>query len=209
MPIIDAGDVRQAWERRKAAQRDRDAGSLLDGVARSLPALVASYRLTQKAAGVGFDWPDVAGVFGKLDEELGELHRAIATAERAQIEAEVGDCLFSLANVARQLGVDPEAALARSNLKFRRRFGFVERALASTERPVGKASLAGDGRSLGPAPRRKTMLTAQERRQEGLDPPRDMAMTVGGRVDAVTLVQRRIAADSLEQEGHERHRFLA
>jgi ATP diphosphatase len=139
--LAGADDVRQAWERRKAADRSGAQGSLLDGVAASLPALVAAYRLTQKAAGVGFDWPDLQSVFGKLDEEVSELHRAIDAGDRPQIEAELGDALFSLANVARHLEIDPEAALARTNLKFRRRFAFVERALAETERPVGKASL--------------------------------------------------------------------
>jgi nucleoside triphosphate diphosphatase len=147
--VADAEAVRAAWERRKL--RDGGAtGSLLDGVALSLPALVASYRLTQKASGVGFDWPDAEGVFAKLDEELAELRVAVASAAAAGpnaspkngIREEVGDLLFTLANLARKLGVDPEGALAETNLKFRRRFAAVESGLVAAGRPLSEATLA-------------------------------------------------------------------
>jgi ATP diphosphatase len=141
--LKDAEDVRQAWERRKVEQRAQDGteGSLLAGVSRSLPALVASYRLTQKAAGVGFDWPDTSGVFAKLTEETAELRRAIDAGSADAAREEVGDLLFTVANLARKLNVDPEAALAGTNLKFRRRFEAVERALSRDGERLGDVGL--------------------------------------------------------------------
>jgi uncharacterized protein YabN with tetrapyrrole methylase and pyrophosphatase domain len=118
-----------------------DDASILAGVARSLPALVASYRLTQKAAGVGFDWPDTGSVFAKLEEEKGELERAVSSGEPSAIEAEVGDLLFTAANLARKLNVDPEAALALSNRKFVRRFHSVEADLRALDERLGDVPL--------------------------------------------------------------------
>jgi MazG family protein len=148
--LADARAVRAAWERRKLAESGNGRASLLDGVtAASLPALLAAYRLTQKAAGVGFDWPDAAAVLAQVDEELGELKREILSPgaaagdeRRARLGAELGDLLFALANLARHLEVDPEAALARTNLKFRRRFAAVEAGLAARGTPLGEAPLA-------------------------------------------------------------------
>lgn len=138
---VDAEGVREAWERRKAERPERD--SLLGGVAPSLPALVAAYRLTQKAAGVGFDWPDADAVLAKLDEELLELGAArAAPVEQDRVRDEIGDVLFTVANLARKLDVDPEGALARTNLKFRRRFAVVERGLAASGRSLSSATLA-------------------------------------------------------------------
>ncbi|MEM8930443.1 MAG: nucleoside triphosphate pyrophosphohydrolase [Acidobacteriota bacterium] len=124
--LDDAADVARAWERRKAAKRA--SGSILDGVPPSLPALVGAYRLTQKAAGVGFDWPDPADVLDKIQEEVGEVVAEL-DAEHPDPEAirdEIGDLLLAVANLARHVGVDPEAALQRANGKFRRRFGELE-----------------------------------------------------------------------------------
>lgn len=140
----DAAEVRAGWERRKVRQRDASASHLDGASTPSLPALVASYRLTQKAAGVGFDWPDAAAVLGKLDEELEELRREVedgAEGARERRREEVGDLLFTVANLARHLDVDPEAALARANLKFRRRFGAVERRLREAGRRLDEATL--------------------------------------------------------------------
>jgi len=126
--LADAGEVVRAWERRKAAERP---AGLLAGVPPSLPALLAAYRMTQKAAGVGFDWPDAAGVLAKLREEIGELEAELAAgAPAARVGEELGDLLFAAANLARHLGHDPECALAGANAKFRRRFAAVEAALA-------------------------------------------------------------------------------
>jgi ATP diphosphatase len=144
--LPDAEAVRAAWERRKL-EREPRPGGLLQGVAPSLPALLAAYRLTQKAAGVGFDWPDAAAVLAKVDEETAELRAALALGARAGAEArhavaeEVGDLLFTLANLARKLDVDPEAALAAANLKFRRRFARIEAGLAARGKSPAEATL--------------------------------------------------------------------
>lgn len=134
--LEDAGAVVRAWEtskrRRRAAQAGPDAPpSQLAGVPASLPALAAAYRLGQKAAGVGFDWPDAEGVLAKVREELREVEQEMAAAAAGRsgkeaLAAELGDLLFAVANLSRRLDVDPEAALARGNLKFRRRFAAVE-----------------------------------------------------------------------------------
>jgi len=127
----DAAAVRRAWERRKA---DEVKTSLLEGVPESLPALLFAYRMTQKAAGVGFDWDRAEQVVDKLREELAELEAEIAATEDADREAigeELGDLLFTAANLGRHLGIDPEAALARANRKFRRRFQHLETLLTA------------------------------------------------------------------------------
>ena len=90
------------------------------------PGLLRAERVTEKASRIGFDWPDVAGVRAKVDEELGELDRAIASGERAAIEHELGDVLFSLANLARHLAVPAEDALAAAIRRFERRFLWLE-----------------------------------------------------------------------------------
>lgn len=144
--LSDAQAVRAAWERRKLEQA-RAAGSarsLLDGVPASLPALVGAYRATQKAAGVGFDWPDAESVFAKLDEEVAELRAALSAPggeNQSAVEEELGDLLFTVANLARKLGVDPEGALAATNLKFRRRFQAIERRLGAEGRELAGTPL--------------------------------------------------------------------
>ncbi len=140
--LADAAAVRGAWERRKLRQ-DRDR-SLLAGVPASLPALTGAYRISQKAAGVGFDWPDAGAVLDKVDEELAEL-RAVLDAPRRDegaAAAELGDLLFAVASLARHLGIDPEAALARGNLKFRRRFRELEERFAARGRSIADADSA-------------------------------------------------------------------
>ncbi|HXO22380.1 MAG TPA: nucleoside triphosphate pyrophosphohydrolase [Thermoanaerobaculia bacterium] len=143
--LADAEAVRQAWERRKLRQEPAKT-SLLQGVPDSLPALLGAYRLTQKAAGVGFDWPDAAAVLEKVEEEIAELKGALGARpeaeSRAAAQEELGDLLFTLANLARKLGIDPEAALAAANLKFRRRFGAVESGLAESGKTPGDSTLA-------------------------------------------------------------------
>jgi len=149
--LADAKSVREAWERRKLAEGAVARRSLLDGAtAASLPALLAAYRLTQKAAGVGFDWPDANAVLAKVDEELAELRAELSDAEspasdaeaKERRRAELGDLLFAVANLARHLEIDPEAALAGANLKFRRRFAAVEAGLEARGRKLGEATLA-------------------------------------------------------------------
>lgn len=138
--LADAEAVRQAWERRKLQGRDRRE-SLFSGVPGSLPALLAAYRLTQKAAGVGFDWPSAAAVLDKAQEETAELREALAAGDRDAVREEVGDLLFTLANLARKLDVDPEAALAGTNRKFRRRFAQIEKALGARGKTAAEATL--------------------------------------------------------------------
>lgn len=146
--LATSEEVRAAWERRKLRAAGTGRGSLLDGAAAaSMPALLAAYRVTQKAAGVGFDWPDAAAVLAKLDEELAEVRVEIAAPEsdaetrRVRLRDEVGDLLFTVANLARKLDVDPEAALAGTLLKFRRRFAHVERELEARGRHLADATL--------------------------------------------------------------------
>jgi ATP diphosphatase len=136
---LDAEAVAAAWERRKLASRGGDA-SLLDGLAASTPSLLAAYRMTQKAAGVGFDWTTTGEVLAKVAEELRELEGALAEEPRRAGE-ELGDLLFAAANLGRHLGVDPEAALARANLKFRRRFRHIEDRLRAQGRRLDQATL--------------------------------------------------------------------
>ena len=137
---LDADAVAAAWERRKLASRSGDA-SLLDGLAASTPSLLAAFRMTQKASGVGFDWTTTGEVLDKVKEELGELEGALEEApDRAR--EELGDLLFAMANLGRHLGVDPEAALARANLKFRSRFRHIEERLRAQGRRLDQASLA-------------------------------------------------------------------
>ena len=97
----------------------------------ALPALTRADKLTRRAARVGFDWPDAQTVLDKLDEETRELRAELPTADPDRLEDELGDMLFVLANLARKLSLDPEAALARANAKFTRRFMAVEMLLAA------------------------------------------------------------------------------
>ncbi|MFN7962915.1 MAG: nucleoside triphosphate pyrophosphohydrolase [Thermoanaerobaculia bacterium] len=142
--LADAEAVRQVWERRKLAKGG--GKSLLAGVAKSMPALAAAYRLSQKAAGVGFDWPTVGLVLDKAEEEIAELRQALAEAADGKpteaVREEIGDLLFTVANLARKLEIDPEAALAGCNLKFRRRFGWLETELERQGKQLGSASLS-------------------------------------------------------------------
>jgi ATP diphosphatase len=126
------------WERMKAAERG--PASALDGVAAGLPALTRAVKLQNRAARVGFDWPDATAVLDKIAEETAELVEARDDAERAF--EEYGDLLFVMANLARHLRIDPEAALRAANAKFTRRFHAIEAALATEGRTPAESSLA-------------------------------------------------------------------
>ena len=103
---------------------------MLDGVALGLPALLRAEKLQKRAARVGFDWPEAAQVFAKIDEELAEIKEEIENgSDRDRLTDEVGDLLFVAANLARHLGVDPEDALRHANAKFERRFRHIEESL--------------------------------------------------------------------------------
>lgn len=132
------------WARLKAEERRQKTGSegsVLEGVPSGAPALLRAERLGEKASRLGFDWPDVAGVRGKLDEELSELNLALASQDPARVEHELGDVLFSLANLARHLGTPAEDALRAANSRFTSRFQAVERGLREAAVPFGEASL--------------------------------------------------------------------
>jgi len=132
------------WERIKARERAAkpSTAGLLDDVPRTLPGLSRAVKLTKRAATVGFDWPDLEQAFAKLTEEVGELKEAIAgKADIADVQAELGDVLFVIANLARKLGVDPETAIAATNLKFAKRFRKIEEALAVKGKTTAQSSL--------------------------------------------------------------------
>ncbi|MBT8412056.1 MAG: nucleoside triphosphate pyrophosphohydrolase [Octadecabacter sp.] len=123
------------WEKIKATERaGRDETRTLDGVAIGLPALLRAYKLQKRAARVGFDWPDVVHVIDKIAEEAAEVVEARDTLSQDEVTEEVGDLLFVMANLARHLNVDPEAALRQANAKFERRFAAIEDALAASGR---------------------------------------------------------------------------
>lgn len=127
--VSDADEVLRNWERIKAGERKTQGkqGGVLGGVPRSLPALLRAERVGEKAAKVGFDWPDRSGPRAKVDEELAELDQAVADGDEEEIAAELGDMLFAVVNLARHLSVDPEAALRGTVEKFAKRFAHVER----------------------------------------------------------------------------------
>ncbi|MGY3437215.1 MULTISPECIES: nucleoside triphosphate pyrophosphohydrolase [unclassified Marinovum] len=123
------------WEMIKAAERAEKAKKgALDGVAVGLPALLRAYKLQKRAARVGFDWPETTQVLDKIAEEAAELVEAHESLPHDKVEEEMGDLLFVMANLARHLNVDPEAALRRANAKFLRRFSSIEDALAAQDR---------------------------------------------------------------------------
>ncbi len=124
----DADEVLRNWERLKA--KEKAGRGILGGVPRSLPALTRAQRIGEKVARVGFDWEDEAGSRKKVGEELAELDRAIASGDRSAMEAELGDVLFALVNLARHVAVDAEGALRRTIDKFSRRFAHVEQRVA-------------------------------------------------------------------------------
>ncbi|HVR42696.1 MAG TPA: nucleoside triphosphate pyrophosphohydrolase [Thermoanaerobaculia bacterium] len=137
----DAETVLTNWERLKSEERREKNEGVLSGVPAALPALLKAYRLTEKAARVGFDWQNPEDVFAKLDEEVGELREAIARKDEHQIEHELGDVLFTIVNVARKMGIDAEQALQRSNAKFIRRFEHVESRLREEGKSFDRTNL--------------------------------------------------------------------
>jgi len=121
--VADEEEVKQNWEALKLKEGKK---SVLEGVPKSLPALVKANRIQDKVAGVGFDWEEPQQVFEKLQEELEELQHEISENNKSNIEAEFGDVLFSMINYARFLKIDPENALERTNKKFIKRFQYLE-----------------------------------------------------------------------------------
>jgi tetrapyrrole methylase family protein / MazG family protein len=157
----NAAQVLKNWEHLKAEERrmaraDRGAAaaddnsnnmpaepaSLLDGIPRTLPAVMEAYQLTRRASRVGFDWQDVAGVLEKLREEIAELEAEIAGGNESRIESEAGDLLFAVVNVARFLKLDPEIALKKANRKFVTRFRDMEAQASAENRKLADMSAA-------------------------------------------------------------------
>ncbi|MEE9219225.1 MAG: nucleoside triphosphate pyrophosphohydrolase [Acidobacteriota bacterium] len=126
--VKSAAQAIQQWEALKAAERRGrgDGAGVLSGVPRSLPALLKAYRLTDKASQFGVDWRSAREVLHKLEEEMAEFERARLSGDAVALEEEIGDVLFTLANVGRHLSIDPEAALQRANQKFIQRFEHME-----------------------------------------------------------------------------------
>lgn len=142
-----ADEVLHNWEKIKLAEKTngRKSGGVLSGIPRSLPALLQAYRVQEKTASFGFDWDNPAPVLDKVNEEVGELRRSLkqrGASRKREVEHELGDLLFALVNLARHLKVDPETALARSNKRFMKRFGYIERNLPRRGKKLGEASLA-------------------------------------------------------------------
>lgn len=130
------------WDAIKRVEKGTQQEGLLHGVGSGLPALMRGQKLQKKAARTGFDWPDAAPVFDKIREEAAEIEEAVQSGDKAHIEEEVGDLLFSVVNLARKLGVESEAALAAANDKFARRFHAMENRVREQGRELGKLSLA-------------------------------------------------------------------
>ena len=150
-PHLYGDGVRQPWEQMKAKKR----ASIVDGLPVELPSLHRAFRLQDRAAGVGFDWPDVKGPAQKVEEELAEVREVLSIvpdalgrgsapvydAQHARLEEELGDLLFAVVNLSRKAGVHPALALDKANAKFARRFKDVERLAAARGLEVGRATL--------------------------------------------------------------------
>lgn len=135
----DTAAVLRNWDQIKQDEKGGQAASVLDNIPTALPALARSQKIQHKVAKVGFDWPNVTGVYEKLREEIAELQAAITPAER---QAELGDLLFVIVNLARWLGVDAESALREANLRFDRRFREVERLAVERQLDLSQMDLA-------------------------------------------------------------------
>jgi MazG family protein len=137
-------EVVEQWEQIKAREQ-KDAGderrSILRGVPKSMPSLLRAHEIGTRVAAVGFDWAKTADVVDKIEEEVAELRRAVAAEGLARAEEEMGDLLFSMANLARKLGIEPESALRKANEKFSARFEALERAFEARGESVHDSTL--------------------------------------------------------------------
>ncbi len=137
--INSAAEQTIAWEKTKLTKEGKK--SAIDGVPKELPALVRAYRIQNKAAAVGFDWPEIAPVWAKIREEIAELEEAMAGGRSDRVEDELGDLLFSMVNLSRFLHINPEDALRSTIEKFSRRFKAVEDKFRDDDRPLDGATL--------------------------------------------------------------------
>ncbi len=142
----DSEELLKNWEKLKSKEKAasgkdvKPEGSILDGIPPSLPALHVARMISAKAAGTGFDWPDLEGIENKLSEEINELNEAVELADLEKIQEEAGDILFTAVNIARFLKIDPETALARANQKFISRFQSLENHFRSESLNISDAS---------------------------------------------------------------------
>ena len=140
-PLESAGQVRTRWEEIKAEERvaQADPATLLGGLPRALPSLLRAYQIGMRVASVGFDWARTGEVIDKIQEEVDELREVVGgdtPIDRDRAEEEMGDLLFTIANLSRKLGIEPETALRKANEKFTGRFTTLERAVAASGRAV-------------------------------------------------------------------------
>ena len=136
--VSDAEEVKTNWESLKIKEGNK---TVLGGVPKSLPAIVKAHRIQDKARSVGFDWDVREQVWDKIEEELGELKVEIGQMDVEKMEAEFGDLLFSIVNAGRLYGIDPEAALERTNKKFIKRFNYLEEQTIKAGKPLTSMTL--------------------------------------------------------------------
>ncbi|TNE27743.1 MAG: nucleoside triphosphate pyrophosphohydrolase [Bacteroidetes bacterium] len=134
-------EVKANWEKIKLKEGNNEKKSVLEGVPRSLPAMVKATRIQDKARGVGFDWDNRTQVWDKVHEELNEFQEAVESGNREEMEAEFGDVLFSMINYSRFVDLDPEMALERTNKKFISRFKFMETAIREDGKSMSEMNL--------------------------------------------------------------------
>ena len=151
-----SGEVLARWEELKRAEKgNRRRASVLDGVPKSLPALMRAHQLQSRAARVGFDWKSTRPVWSKVREEIRELEQAVKKGRSAAIQDEFGDLFFALVNLARFMKLDPEEVLGRANAKFTERFQYIERHSARPLREMTLAETDGLGEKAKKVRRRK------------------------------------------------------
>ena len=136
--VKDEEEVKRNWEQLKLKEGNK---SVLDGVPRSLPAMVKAMRIQEKARGVGFDWDEPAQVWKKVEEEIGEFHEAVESGKKEEAAEEFGDVLFSLINYARFHNINPEEVLERTNKKFIHRFQYLEESAKAAGKHLPDMSL--------------------------------------------------------------------
>ncbi|TAH37692.1 MAG: nucleoside triphosphate pyrophosphohydrolase [Alphaproteobacteria bacterium] len=143
-PITTEAELHQTWAEKKQAEKRAKQGadeSILGDVPPALPALMFATKLQERAAGVGFDWPDMNGPLAKIEEELQELKAEIKSGNKAKITEEIGDLLFSICNLSRHLKLSPELSLKSSSNKFKNRFQYIEKETKNNNENLKSKSL--------------------------------------------------------------------
>jgi len=138
---VDANGVKMNWERIKQEEKKAHRKSIIDGIPKSMPALIIAQRMQEKAASVGFDWQEVGQAIDKLDEEVHEFKTALDHSDQEHIQDEIGDILFSIVNISRKLGFDAESSLNRTINKFEKRFRKIEEYHEKNNQNIHESSL--------------------------------------------------------------------